>query len=149
MPERVLVPFDGSPLSRRALEWTATEFPDSTAVVLYVIDQQHDETASEGWGDHPGEWEDWLDDREDHARDLFDDARAIADAHGAEIDTAVGIGRVTTEILDAIDTFDVGLVAIGLHGRTRFVEILPGETAGAVMRKSPVPVVIVRNPPAV
>jgi len=147
MPERVLVPFDDSPLARRALEWTVTEFPDSTAVVLYVIDRQHDETASEGWGDHPGEWEEWLDDREDHARDLFATAEAIADGHGVEIETAVDVGRVTARILDAVDTFDVGLVVIGLHGRARFLEVLPGETAEAVMRKSPVPVVIVRTPP--
>ena len=148
MPERVLVPFDGSPLAHRALEWTVTEFPDSTAVVLYVIDRQRDETAAEGWGDHPGEWEEWLDDREDHARELFEAAEAIAEGRGAEIETAVDVGRVTARILDAVDTFDVGLVVIGLHGRARFVEVLPGETAEAVMRKSPVPVVIVRNPPA-
>jgi nucleotide-binding universal stress UspA family protein len=147
MIDRVLVPFDGSPLSRRALEWTATAFPDATAIVFYVIDQQSDPTASEGWGDHPGEWEEWLEDRDDHARTLFADARDIVGADGVTLETAVGVGRTVAEILDGVDTFDAELVVVGLHGQSRFVEVLPGETAEAVMRRSPVPVVIVRNPP--
>ncbi|MFC6954184.1 universal stress protein [Halorubellus litoreus] len=144
---RILVPFDGSPLSRRALEWATTAFPDATAIAFYVIDQQTDPTASEGWGDHPGEWEEWLADRDDHARALFADARDVVN-DDATLETGVGVGRVVAEILDAVDAFDADLVVVGLHGRSRFVEVLPGETAEAVMRQSPVPVVVVRNPPA-
>lgn len=148
MVDRVLVPFDGAPLSRRALEWTAEEFPDATIRVLYVVDQQRDPTASEGWGDHPGEWEDWLADREAHADEVFEMASAIATDRGATVDATVRIGRVVREILDDVEEFDADLVVVGLHGRSTFANVVAGDVAEAVLRKSPVPVVVVRNPPA-
>ena len=147
MVDEVLVPFDGSPLSLRALEWTADEFPDATIRVVYVVDQQRDRTASEGWGDHPGEWEDWLADRRRHADDLFDRAAAIASERDATVEPAVRIGRVVAEILAAVDEYDADLVVVGLHGRSRYVGVFAGEVAKELLRRSPVPVVVVRNPP--
>ena len=147
MADRVLVPFDGAPLSRRALEWTADQFPEATIRVLYVVDQQRDPTSSEGWGDHPGEWEDWLGDREAHADELFEIATAIATDRGATIETTVRIGRVVRETLDEVEEFDADLVVVGLHGRSRFVDVVAGDVAEAIIHKSPVPVVVVRNPP--
>ncbi|WP_227132687.1 universal stress protein [Halorubellus salinus] len=147
MVDRVLVPFDGAPLSRRALEWAAEEFPEATIHVLYVVDQQRDPTASEGWGDHPGEWEDWLADRESYADELFEMATAIATDRGATVETTVRIGRVVRETLDEVEEFDADLVVVGLHGRSSFVDVVAGDVAEAIVHRSPVPVVVVRNPP--
>jgi nucleotide-binding universal stress UspA family protein len=55
------------------------------------------------------------------------------------------VGHVVEEILDRVDAVDAELVVVGLHGRSRFVEVLPGETAEAVTWQSPVPVVVVRS----
>jgi nucleotide-binding universal stress UspA family protein len=38
MGERTLVPFDGSPLARRALDRALTSHPDAKVTILYVID---------------------------------------------------------------------------------------------------------------
>lgn len=145
MPSHILVPFDGSPLSRRALEYACSEFPSSTITVLYVIDQQTDETAAKGWGDHPSEWEDWLEDRREHAEDLFAEARDVADEHGASIQTGVGVGRVSRTIIDVAEEYGADLIVVGTHGRTRLEEFLIGEVAETLVRRSPIPVTTIRQ----
>lgn len=144
MPDHVLVPFDGSLLSEHALEYACSELDAETITVLYVVDSHTDETAAIGWGDHPGEWEDWLEDRREHAAELFDDAQAIADEHDRSIQTGVAVGRVVDMILDAAEEYDADLLVVGTHGRSHLEEFLIGDVAESLVRRSPIPVTTVR-----
>lgn len=145
MPEHVLIPYDGSPLADHALRYACAEFPSSTLTVLYVVDEHTDETASTGWGDHPGQWEDWLTERRGHAADLFADADAVADEYGASIETAVAVGRVSEMTLAVAEEYGADLIVVGAHGRSPFAEFLIGDVARALVRRSPVPVTTVRE----
>lgn len=144
MPEHVLVPYDGSPLAVEALKYVCDEFADSRITVLYVVDEHTDDTASAGWGDHPGQWEEWLTERREHAADLFADAEAVADEYGASIGTAVAVGRVSELIIAVAEEYDADLIVVGAHSRSRFAEFLIGDVAHALVRRSPVPVTTVR-----
>lgn len=144
MPEHILVPFDGSPLAERALEYTCREFGSSTITAFYVIDSHTDDTAASGWGDHLSEWEEWLEDRREHAEELFERAQSIADGYGLTLLTGVAGGRTEEMILKAIEEYDIDHVVMGTHGRSHLEELVFGSVAESLVRESPVPVTTVR-----
>ncbi|WP_136589829.1 universal stress protein [Salinigranum halophilum] len=145
MPTHVLVPFDGSPLSEEAVRYACTEFGDRTVTVLYVIDKGTDETAAIGWGDHPGEWEEWLEDRRDHARELFSTAQAVADEYDVTLQTGVAVGPVARMTVEAAEAYGADLVVVGTHGRPLLEEFLLGSAAETLVRRSPIPVTTIRT----
>ncbi|MCL9818043.1 universal stress protein [Natronocalculus amylovorans] len=145
MPEEILVPYDGSPLSKEALKYTCAEFGAATITTLYIIDRETDKTASRGWGDHPGMWEEWLEDRNEHARELFEGAQQIADKYSVTLQTGVAVGRVPEMINKAAELYGSDLIIIGLHGQSRLEEILIGEVAKVVVRNATIPVTTVRE----
>ncbi|AZH24132.1 hypothetical protein DU502_01495 [Haloplanus aerogenes] len=51
MPRHLLVPFDDSELSDRALTFACSTFPEDRITVMYVIDSHSDDTAAIG-GEH-------------------------------------------------------------------------------------------------
>ncbi|ELZ94047.1 hypothetical protein C440_10518 [Haloferax mucosum ATCC BAA-1512] len=144
MVEHVLVPFDGSPLSENALEFACEVFGSQTITVLYVVDSHTDETAASGWGDHPSEWEDWLEDRRDHAEDLFSSARTIADDHDVSLQTGVAVGRVAEMILEAAAEYGADHIVVGTHGRSHLQEFVLGSVPESLVRQSEIPVTTVR-----
>ena len=90
--------------------------------------------------------EDELDDAaEERAEGVFDRAREIADERDREIDTVVGIGHPSRNVVGRAEDYDA--VVIGSHGadRERAVRrFLVGNVAETVSKRSPVPVTIVR-----
>ena len=146
MPEHILVPYDGSPLSKQALRYACSEFGDSTVTTLYVVDQRTDETAAIGWGDHPGEWEEWLEDRQEHARELFAEAQEIADEYDVAVQTGVAVGSVADMIIEAAEEYGADLIVAGVHGQSLLEELLIGDVAKSLVRRSPLPVTTIRKP---
>ncbi|ELZ91074.1 universal stress protein [Haloferax sulfurifontis] len=145
MVEHVLVPFDGSPLSESALEFACAEFGSRTITVLYVVDSHTDDTAAIGWGDHPSEWDDWLEDRREHAEELFSRAQAgIADEYGVSLQTGVAVGRVAEMVLRAAAEYGADLIVVGTHGRPHLEEFVLGSVAESLVRQSELPVVTIR-----
>jgi nucleotide-binding universal stress UspA family protein len=145
MPEHVLIPYDGSPLADRALEYACSEFSSSALTALFVIDKRTDETAAVGWGDHPSEWEDWLTERRQHAESLFEPAESIAAEHGATIDTAVAIGETAEMVIRVAEEYGADLIVVGTHGQSPLEDLLISNVAKALVRRSPVPVTTVRE----
>jgi nucleotide-binding universal stress UspA family protein len=144
MPEHVLVPFDGSPLAEKALEYACETYGSSIITALYVVDSHTDETAAIGWGDHPSEWEDWLGERREHAEDLFRTAQSTADEYDVAVQTGVAVGRVVEMILKAADEYGADHIVVGTHGRPHLEEFLLGSVAEGLVRKSPLPVTTIR-----
>lgn len=52
-------------------------------------------------------------------------------------------GRVAQAIVDAAERFGADLIVMGTHGRTGLQRVLLGSVAEGVLRRSPVPVVVV------
>ena len=138
MPDHVLVPFDGTPQSEAALEFVLGEWPDADLTLLYVVDP-----VTSGFGQRalPGSSETWYERARDTAQEAFDGARELA---GRPLDTRLEVGspaRVVVEVARE-DPFDH--VALGSHGREGVSRILLGSVAEGVVRRSPVPVTVVR-----
>lgn len=142
MGERILVPFDGSPLSRRALERAVTTHPGARITVLHVIDPIAVVYEAESKG--LPEAETWHDRMSERARDLCADAESRAGEHDCDVETAIRTGSPAREILAYVDEHGIEHVVMGSHGRSGVSRLVLGSVAEQVMRQSPVPVTIVR-----
>lgn len=140
MAERVLVPVDGSPQSRRALEFAAAEWPAATYVLLSVVDPTESRSTR---GFPPSENEEWVKEAKADARALIDDCRDALPA-GAIVEARVEVGRPAATIVDACEEGDVDHAVLGSHGRKGVQRVLLGSVAESVARRAPVPVTIVR-----
>lgn len=142
MGGRILVPFDGSPLSERALERAVTMHPESEITVLHVIDpirvvyaaESEGLPAAETWHERMAAW----------ASELCADAEARAAEHDCDVTTAIETGAPAREILEFVDEHGIEHVVMGSHGRSGVSRLVLGSVAEQVMRQSPVPVTIVR-----
>ncbi|WP_135662175.1 universal stress protein [Halorhabdus rudnickae] len=144
MIESVLVPVDGSPLSVRALSFVANEFPDASVHLLYALD--HVESSHDfDWTSLPGYWDDAPGEATNRGQDILADARETAEEAGL---TVVGeelvVGRPASSIVECADEESVDLVVMGSHGREGISRFILGSVAERVLRRSSVPVTIVR-----
>jgi nucleotide-binding universal stress UspA family protein len=139
---RILVPIDGSPQANKALEHALDEFESDDITVLNVIDPI--EAGYTAQATVPGYSEEWFEQSKDAADALFEDAQAVADEHGIDLDTATEIGRPSRTIVDYAEEHDCDHIVMGSHGRSGVTRILLGSVAENVVRRSPMPVTIVR-----
>ena len=135
----VLVPIDGSQQAEEALDTAVSEFPDAEIVLLHVIDPI--DSGYEAENVVPGHAEDWYEAHEETAHDLFERA---SERTGREFETAIEVGRPAREIVEFAEREAVDHVVMGSHGRSGVARILLGSVAETVVRRSPVPVTVVR-----
>lgn len=139
-PQRVLVAVDGSDQSRRALEYAVTELPAANVTAIHVP------TTVPGYAGEGGEGtyvEAAADDARREAQELLDElCEQVPD--GDAIDTAVEFGTPARTITDYARANDVDHIVVGSRGRSGLSRILLGSVAETVVRRSPVPVTVVR-----
>jgi nucleotide-binding universal stress UspA family protein len=143
MTKTILVPIDGSPQSERALEHALTEFPDAEVTVLNVIDPAsaaYDSPMAAG----PVGVEEWYENAEEAAEEIFKTARETADGYGKDLDTATEVGQPARTITDYAEDETFDQIVIGSHGRSGVTRILLGSVAETVVRRAPCPVTVVR-----
>ncbi len=149
MADHVLVPVDGSPLSRRALEVALEENPDTTVTALHVIDPTEPgysvagvefDSATEP---RHGSTE-WYDRAEELAADLFGDLSELAEEYDAQLNTETVVGRPDREILEFAESEGVDHIAVGSHGREEDSRLLLGSVTEAVAFRAPVRVSLIR-----
>lgn len=140
MPQRLLVPLDGSPQSEEALGYAVETFPEADIVVVHVLNP-----AVEA-GDHDGIVADTasaISDQQQFANDLFAEARETA---GTEriVGTELLAGRAANEIIAYAADNEIDGIVMGCHGRDGAARLLLGSVSETVVRRSPVPVTVVR-----
>jgi len=148
MAPQILVPVDGSPLSKKALSVALEEHPESTIRLLHVIDPTEPGYSYVSLGvdayDTPRHGSDeWYDCAEEFAQEVFDEAREQA-SDETELTTETLVGRPDREIVRYIETHDIDHVIVGSHGRDRKSLALVGGVAEAVVFRSPVRVTLVK-----
>jgi nucleotide-binding universal stress UspA family protein len=130
---------DGSEMARRALEFALGAHPDAEVTALTVVGE-----PSTMMGEAAGLA--LADDVEraarERARNVQDRAREIAAEYGTEVDTDVQLGHPVRAILDRAGEYDA--IVMGSHGGTLSERLFVGNVAEKVLRRSPVPVTVVR-----
>ena len=140
MSDRILVPYDGSTPAEEALEYAFETFPDASVTALYVV------PIPEGYWTAFEESDDEFssDDVEDRGRDVLETATELAAEHDRDIETTVVVGQPAREIVTRAEENPYETIVMGSHGREGVSRILLGSIAGTVVRRSPIPVVVVR-----
>ena len=136
----ILVPIDGSAQSDAAVEYATSEFDPSEITLLHVIDPI--EAGYSATASVPGFSEEWYKHQKEEAEALFEATREYVD--GAEVTTATEVGRPSRTIVEYAEENDIDHIVMGSHGRSGVTRILLGSVAEAVVRRSPIPVTIVR-----
>ena len=145
MGKHVLVPVDGSEQSWAAFEHALESFEGERLTVLHVVDPME--------GVYAGVDGDFYDSgAHDRAMERGEEFGAEARRRAEEADvlsstvveTAVESGRPARTIVEYAEEHDVDHVVVGSHGRSGLSRILVGSVAETVMRRSPVPVTVVR-----
>lgn len=142
MNDRILVPYDGSPLSERALEYAFETFPDADVTALHVI-----QIPDGYWAllEGPEVRAPASEKAEEHARELLESATAIAAERGRKLETEVVTGKPARRIVAKVEDDPYDAIVIGSHGREGLSRLLLGSVAEKVVRRSPIPVLVVRG----
>ncbi len=142
MGKQVLVPIDGSEQSKKALSHVLEEFQDAEITVINVIDPI-DVGYSSAVG-MPGYSEEWYEESKANAEALFENAQETADEYGTKVATTTELGRPSQVIVEYAKENDFDHIVMGSHGRSGVSRILLGSVAETVVRRSPIPVTVVR-----
>ncbi|MFW5896366.1 MAG: universal stress protein [archaeon] len=141
MPDNVLVAFDGSPLSERALTYALETFSEATLTTIYVIDPVDSIIDVEAGGLPVAE--EWYDNARERAARIHRTATELAAAHDIDLETTTEVGRPARTILEYADDHDVDQIVMGSHGRSGIDRALLGSVAETVARRARIPVTIV------
>ena len=140
--ENVLVPLDGSAQADYALEHALEVFPGARLTLLTAIDPASGFAA----GGAPGTAEVLYESAQEQAEARLAAARERAEAAGATVTTEIETGRPAGVIVECAEKEGVDQVVMGSHGREGVSRLLLGSVAETVVRRSPVPVTVVRDP---
>jgi nucleotide-binding universal stress UspA family protein len=138
----VLVPIDDSASATSALDYAFENFPDAQITVLHVLDpaDASDHIAA------GGRFDEWYEGTRAETGRLFDRAERRAADRGTSVRTVEEIGDPARTILEYAGEEGFDQIVVGSHGRHGVARVLLGSVAETVVRRSSVPVVVVRGP---
>ena len=144
MGKRVLVPVDGSEQAHEACAFVTQEFSGAEMVLLHVINPA--EAGYSAQASLPSFSEEWYEQAKSQAQDLFDEIEVEAKAEGEDLSVtrAIEVGKPVRTVVEYAEENEVDQVVMGSHGHSGVTRILLGSVAEAVVRRSPVPVTVVR-----
>jgi len=147
MYERILVPLDGSPTSRRGLDEAlavAGKF-GSRLRLLHVVD----DAALAMSGAAASNIGDLLTVLAEAGEQILSDAKQVAQKSGVGAETVMHhsfTGRVCDVVIKEATDWKADLIVIGTHGRRGAGRFFLGSDAEQVLRLATVPVLLVRDP---
>ncbi|RQH02511.1 universal stress protein [Natrarchaeobius oligotrophus] len=142
LPGSVLVPLDGSEQAEAALEFALETFPDGDVTAFHALSLPFDRDRTGVRGTY---LEEIVRVRNDRADAVFEDAREIADDHGADVRTDTDDADPATAIVERVETDDYDQIVMGSHGRSLAARLITGTVAERVARRSPRAVTLVRG----
>lgn len=149
MYERILVAVDGSSTSKLGLEEAVklARQPQSRLLIVHVVDQLMPYTDPVG----AAYFGDLVSLMRESGRAVIKEAEDWARQHGVEPETAMEevVGAAAAEVIVKQATqWRADLIVLGTHGRRGVKRMVMGSDAEAVVRTTPVPVLLVRTRPS-
>lgn len=137
MGRNILVPVDNSESGWQALEYSFDHHADDKITALYVVDPLEGDYHPEGPRSEPTKRSEQIG---EEARQRYD----TADLDSTEFDYVTLQGKPAHEIVQYATEHDVDQIVMGSRGRSGMKRLLLGSVAETVVRRSPVPVNVVR-----
>ncbi|SEP18468.1 Nucleotide-binding universal stress protein, UspA family [Halogranum amylolyticum] len=141
MSANVLVAFDGSPLSERALAYAIETFPDAPITAIYIINPIDSVIDVEAGGLPVAK--DWYENAKEEATRIHTTATDLTAERNTELDTVTEVEKPAQAILEYADDQDIDQIVMGSHGRSGIDRALLGSVAETVIRRARIPVTII------
>lgn len=135
---RMLVGYDGSPQSEKAVEvaLSLAECVDSTVLVFAVARPPEPATSVELGA--------VLDDAREHYEEGFKRILEKARAHDLEVKTDMAVGHPGEQIIHRAEIDKIDLIIVGRRGTSLFQKLILGSVSERVLRYAHCPVMVVR-----
>ena len=147
MYERILIPFDGSATSEKALQEAIAlaKLTGARLRIVHVVEIMHVVSGFE-----PAVFlQDTLPRLRKAGETILEQANRRAADAGVATDTVLlesVADRVSDIVVDQAKTWNADLIVIGTHGRRGMRRLMLGSDAEEVVRMAPAPVLLVRTP---
>lgn len=141
MGQNILVPVDDSECSKSGLKYAIEHFPDADITALHAMAGGGGDLIGMGSGGAELPDDEVV---EDHGERILMAARKLAEEKGKDIDTVEIRGRPDRAIVKHAEDSDYDLIVMGSHGRDSAARVLLGSVAEKVVRRAPIPVLIIR-----
>ena len=147
MYQRILVPVDGSPTSRRGLDEAIAigKITGGSLRLLHVVDETSFAMSADAFGAYTG---DLLTLLREGGEQILADAKSRVEEAGLAADTVLReslAGRVCDLVTAEAKAWPADLIVLGTHGRRGAERLLLGSDAEQTLRLAPVPVLLVRR----
>jgi nucleotide-binding universal stress UspA family protein len=137
--QRIVVGVDGSENGRRALRWAIDEAAHHGMTLELVHSIELGLSVSEPYG---GGYV--LEQLQEAGRLALDDAQAMAEARGVEVQRRSDTGSAAYSLIDA--SKGAAMLVVGCRGHGGFTGLLLGSVSAACVHHAHCPVVVVRPP---
>ena len=137
---QILVAFDGSEPSQKALRFAVETFPDEE-IILFRVHEAAD-GATEAGVELAREKLKEL--RDETRTELSEEIEALLDPTTIDLRMETAVGMPAPTIVRFAEEHDVDHVVVGNHGRSGVARVVLGNVAESVVREAPVPVTVVR-----
>jgi len=134
---RMLIGYDGSPQSEKAVEiaFSLAHCIDSTVLVLAVARPPEPATSVE--------LEAVLDDAKEHYQEGFKKILEKARAHDLNVETDMAVGHPGEQIIHRAEKDGIDLIILGRRGRSMISRMMLGSVSERVLRYAHCPVMVV------
>jgi nucleotide-binding universal stress UspA family protein len=134
---RMLIGYDGSPQSEKAVElaFSLAECIDSTVLILAVARPPEPATSVE--------LEAVLDDAREHYEEGFKKIMEKARAHDLDVKTDMAVGHPGEQIIHRAEKDGIDLIILGRRGRSMISRMMLGSVSERVLRYAHCPVMVV------
>jgi nucleotide-binding universal stress UspA family protein len=144
---QLLVPFDGSPTSDKALDEAIrlARLTGARLRLLHVVDELSYVNGFETATNYINEIVPLM---QAAGEKLLALARQKAQAQGVDADSVLvvgGPGRICEHVAEQARSAQADLIVVGSHGRRGIGRVLLGSDAEQIVRTAPVPVLVVRG----
>lgn len=144
---QLLVPFDGSPTSDKALDEAIrlARLTGARLRLLHVVDELSYVNGFETATNYINEIVPLM---QAAGEKLLALARKKAQAQGVDTDSVLvagGPGRICEHVAEQARSAQADLIVVGSHGRRGIGRVLLGSDAEQIVRTAPVPVLVVRG----
>ena len=138
----ILVAVDFSDVSRGIVD-LVRRLPQADRGKVFLLHVTEPDPEFVGWEAGPGVVRDQMAAHFQHQRREIESMAADLREAGRDVTAMVIQGPTVATILDEIERRGAGLVVVGSHGHGAAYDLLVGSISSGVIRKSPVPVLVV------
>lgn len=137
----VLVPYDGSKCSTKALSFACEKFKDDEITVLHVVDTSITHQPEKYVGMKLG---DIYQRRESEGESYLEDAEELAAEHDISVTRVLRQGNPSKMILAAVEDRDIDHVVMGSHSQSVLERFFLGSVAERIVERAPASITVIR-----